>query len=295
MKFNLNLQLALYGLVILLGGLIFFALDSVKFGLLIIPFTGVGASILATGLTSWLITRHFTGVDVTSIVQALTESSKFIRVNHTLELIFTLKGDDSVSVSGEHAFTLINQQGRRSRKTFAIYTDLGSWNKCGGFEAVVEPSGNVLHHEALEACITEINGKTYFIKGYDINSKSTASFQFNTFGNYRRIDRLIWTVQDISTDFRVRVVNNTGIRNAFLIKVNHHRERDILDCCTTISKNADDQEVIILDFNCEVLPYQGFEVMWNLDEAMRNCHEQGAKTNIAPQKAIPLIKQGEAK
>ena len=156
MKFNLNIQIMLIGLVILLAGLIFLALDPAKFGLLVIPFTGVGASICATGLSSWLITKHYTGVDVTSIVQALTDSSTFIRGGHRLELVFSLEGNDKVRVSGEHIFTLINQKGRRARKTFEIYTDLGSWNKCGGFEAVREPSGQVLEQEALEACIVEI-------------------------------------------------------------------------------------------------------------------------------------------
>jgi hypothetical protein len=274
MKFNLNIQVALYGLLILLAGLIFLALDSIKFGIFVVPLTSVGASICATGLTSWLITRHYAGVDVTSIVQALSDSSSFVRVGHRLELTFSLNGNDKVRVSGEHVFTLINQRGRRSRKTFEIYTDLGSWNKCGGFEAVVEPSGHVLEHEALEACIAEVNGKTYFTKSYEINTKSTATFEFNTYGNYRRIDRLIWTVQDISTDFHVKIVNNTGVKNAFLIKVNHHREKDILSRLTTISKNEDGQEVITLDFNCEVLPYQGFEVMWNLDKALQDCQGQ---------------------
>jgi hypothetical protein len=264
MKFNLNLQIALYGLIIMLMGLIFLALDSQRLNLLVVPLTGVGASILATGLTSWLVTRHFTGVNVPAIVQALSDSSTFIRTNHSLELVFSLSGTDAVSVSGEHAFTLVNQRGRRARKTFAIYTDLGSWNRCGGFEAVVEPTGNVLLHKALEDCIVESHGKTYFSKCYDVNSKSSASFQFNTFGNYRRVDRLIWTVQDLSTDFSVKIVNNTGIKNAFLVKINHHRERDILERIKVLSRNEEGQEVIILDFNCDVLPYQGFEVMWNL-------------------------------
>jgi hypothetical protein len=273
-KFNLNLQIALYGLVILLLGLIFLALDPTKFGIFVVPLTSVGGSILATGLSSWMITRHFTGLDVTSIVHALSESSHFIRVNHTLELIFALTNNDVVHVTGEHAFTLLNQRGRRTRKTFAMYTDLGNMNNCGGFESVVEPSGHVLHHKSLEAYINESNGKKYFTNSYDINPKSTATFRFNTFGNYRRIDRLIWTIQDLSADFCVRIVNNTGIKNAFRLKVNHHRERDILDRLTRISKNADGQEVIIIDFNCEVLPYQGFEVMWNLDEAMQNNQER---------------------
>jgi hypothetical protein len=266
MKFNLNLQIAMYGLIMLLAGLLFLAIDSTRFGLIVVPFTGVGASILATGLTSWLITRHLAGVDVAGIVQALADSSFFVRSEHTLELIFSLDADNNVRMTGEHAFTLMNHRGRRARKTFAIYTDLGNLNKGGGFESVVEPSGHILQHEALESCMSVVNGKAYFTKHYDINPRSSASFRFNTFGKYRRADRLIWTVQDLSTDFYVRIINNTGIKGAFVVKVNHHREPEILERMTTLSKKSDGQEVIIIDFNCDVLPYQGFEVMWNLDE-----------------------------
>jgi hypothetical protein len=280
MKFNLNLQIALYGLLILLIGLLFHAIDSARYVLAVVSLTGVGASILATGLTSWLITRHLAGIDVTAIVQALADISGFVRSDHSLELVFSLNKDGSVRITGEHAFTLMNHRGRWARKKFAIYTDLGSWNKRGGFESVVEPGGNVLQHEALAACMSEINGKTYFIKSYNINPRSSASFRFNTYGNYRRVDRLIWTVQDLSTDFYVRIVNNTGIKGAILIKVNHHRELEILERLTTLSKKSDGQEVIIIDFNCDVLPYQGFEVMWNLDEVLE--HEAPEQIGTEP-------------
>jgi hypothetical protein len=265
MKMNSNIQIALVGSIPMLVGLIFLAHDPSKFSLFVVPLTGVGTSIVATGLTSWLITKHFTGVDVTSIVQALKENSAFIRIDHTLEVIFTLSDQNSVTVSGEHSFTLVNQRRRRSRKVFAIYTDLGTWNRSGGFQSVVEPSGQVLAHNDLVSFVKEVNGKTYFIKSYDINSTSSASFRFHTFGHYRRVDRMIWTVQDLSTDFRVKLINNTGINDAFVIKINHHREKEILDSMTTVHKPADGQEIMTIDFNCEVLPYQGFEVMWNLD------------------------------
>ncbi len=270
MKFNLNIQIALYGSMMLLLGLVLLAIGSAHptLNLLAIPLTGIGASVLATGLTSWLVTIHFAGVDVTSIVQALAESSAFIRSDHSLKLIFTLGENGLVHVRGEHTFTLTNQKDRRSRKTFEIYTDLGSWNNCGGFDSVWEPTGHVLQHEALEQCIAKLNGKTYFTKSYDVNSKSSATFRFDTYGNYRRVDRLIWTVQDLSVDFRVELRNQTGIKDAFLIKVNHHREREILDRLKIVSSHNDNEEVFALDFNCEVLPYQGFEVMWNLDKSI---------------------------
>jgi hypothetical protein len=265
MKVDLNIQISLYGIIISLIGLLFVALDPVRFNLLIIPTTSIGTSMVASGLTSWLITRHFVGVDVTSIVHAVAQHSDFVRTDHTLELTFSVNADGQVRATGEHVFTLVNQRGRRATKEFAIFTDQGSGHRSGGFDSVVEPSGNVLQGDSLNAYISESNGKSYFVKSYDINHHSTATFRFNTFSLFRRTDRLIWTVQDISTGFRVRVVNNTGIRNAFTVKINHHREKDIVNRITTMPMTNGEREVMIIDFNSEVLPYQGFEIMWDLE------------------------------
>lgn len=265
MRFNLNFQIALYGLIILLLGLIFLAFDVNKYSIFVIPLTNIGASILATGLTSWLITRALANVDVAAVVQALAEHTKFTRSDHKLELIFTLKSDGTVRVSGEHEFTLTNTRNRRARKTFSIYTDLGSWNKAGGFESILEPNNKLLKGKELQSQISYDDGKAIFNGTYSIDANSKAKFKFNTYGNYRRIDRLVWTVQDLSTDFHVRIVNRTGVKNAFLVKVNHHREKSIIECKQDIQRLQDNAELIELDFNSEVLPYQGFEVLWDLD------------------------------
>lgn len=286
MKMNINLMIAFVGLLVLLVGLIFYVSEPNKFGVLVIPLTGVGTSVLATGLTSWLVTKHIGGIDVTSIVQALRENSNFVRMNHTLKIVFTLTQDNVVHLDGEHIFTLVNQKNRLARKTFEIYTDLGGWNKRGGFRSVVEPSNNVLEGISLTRCIMSANGKTYFTKGYDIPAKSGAIFQFNTFGNYRRVDRLIWTVQDLSMDFTVTLVNNTGIKNAFFIKVNHHRERDIRDRLTNLPASTDGQEIVRLDFKCEVLPYQGFEVMWDFESVKRSLPESEVESAIPAHAAL---------
>jgi hypothetical protein len=268
-KITTNTIAMLVGLFVLLSGLLFVALDPTIYALVAVPLTGVGGSILATGLTGWLIARQFSKIDVNSIVQALVENTSFVRNDHSLELTFSLEDNGIVKVQGEHCFTLVNNRNSRARKFFKIYTDLGCWNELGGFESVVEPSGQVLQGAALVPFVSELNGKYYFIKSYDINKYSSSTFRFITFGYYRRIDRLIWTVQDLSTDFHVKLVNSTGVRNAFLIKINHHRERDIIASVTKIPELRGDEEEIILEFGAVVLPYQGFEVMWNLDDPAR--------------------------
>jgi hypothetical protein len=72
---------------------------------------------------------------------------------------------------------------------------------------------------------------------------------------------MIWTVQDLADNFRVRIINHTGRQNVFEVKVNHHREALIKDQI----KDFPSHHEILIDFNAEILPYQGFEIMWNLD------------------------------
>lgn len=269
MRITTNAIAMIVGLIILLSGLVFVALDPIQYTIMAVPLTGVGGSILATGLTGWLIARQFSRIDVNSIVQTLVENASFVRNDHSLELTFSVEENGIVKVQGEHCFTLVNNRGSRARKFFNIYTDLGCWKELGGFESVVEPSGKVLQGATLFPFVSEVNGKFYFTNSYDINKYSSSTFRFITFGYYRRIDRLIWTVQDLSTDFRVKLVNSTGVPGAFLIKINHHREKDIIESITKIPELRGDEEEIIWEFGAAVLPYQGFEVMWNLDNPAR--------------------------
>lgn len=256
-----NAWIVAIGIIILLGGLLFLAMDQSKYAIPIAALTGIGASVLATGITNWLLARHIDKFDVASIIQALTRNSPFFRSAHHLRLIVTLKAG-VVTIHGEHSFRLTNTRRKKTRKHFSIYTDLGAKDSCG-FEAIQEPTGHILKDNELESCLRLINGKTYFKKTYEIAGNASADFKFYTVARFRASDRLIWTVQDISTNFHVQVINRTGVMNPFELKINHHSEEEILSNVRLIPKDGGTQEELAFDFNAEVLPYQGFELMWN--------------------------------
>lgn len=263
---HLSIIAGLAGLTILLTGLLLQAIDSSKFSVAIIPLTGVGASILATVMSNWLLNYQLENIPIISVIEALHESSRLMRTNHELQIIFTLE-DDSIKARGEHSFTLVNSGNRKFIRNIQVFTDSGDWNlKGGGFNSILEPSGNILNNNELANCLKEKSGKVYFDKMYSFEPRSSNSFEFHTYAFYRLIDRLIWTVQDFSDDMKITIVNNTGIKNIFKIKVNHHKEKEIKNNIHLFEDEYDKRELIKFSFNSDILPYQGFEIMWNLEQ-----------------------------
>jgi hypothetical protein len=267
---TLNTFLGLIGLVILLVGLIFVGMDNDKFQMYILPLTGVGASVLSTAVVNAILNVKMKDILIKSIMTALQEKTQFIRDNHSLELRLYQEGNE-IKVVGQHEFTLHNQSKFfKAVKKMEIYTDVGSFNhRKGGFDSIQEPSGFQLSGEELKNQITHENGKKYFKKNYTILPDGKARFEFTTFGYYRLIDRMIWTVQDLSTDFSVKIINLTGIQNCMRVKINHHKEADIINAHNQMKpywNDGDKREEIRFDFNSEILPYQGFELLWNFEE-----------------------------
>lgn len=252
-----NLAVGIVGLILLLLGLLL--LGSPLAGT---PLTGVGASVLATAVSNWILTRRLGPLPITSIVEALAQKTEFMRTGHEAELVFRLEGD-SVRLDRAHRYCLSNPSRFTRPRRIALFTDASAApsGKHGGFVLVLEPDGTKLEGEALFQYVTEDSGKHLFRKTYNLQPGSRNAFEFHSFEYYRLIDRLSWTVQDLSENFRVRIRNQTGRPNAFTIKINHHREEAVQDQMKYLTT---DSEEIVFEFNAEVLPYQGFEVMWDL-------------------------------
>lgn len=255
---RLNLLIGALGLILMLTGLLLLSKP-----MLATPLTGVGGSILATTLVNWIITRRLASLPINSIIEALARKTDFMRTRQEAELTFTLE-NGCVRLKKLHRYYLRNPSHFvRSRKV-SMYTDVSPDNSdvTGGFEAVIEPDGTTLEGDLLANYVIQKDSKHIFRKTYDLQPGDSNSFEFRSFDCYRTRDRLIWTVQDLSDGFRVRIKNRTGRRNAFKVKVNHHREREIQDQM----KRLDLSDEIIFEFNAEILPYQGFEIMWDLSE-----------------------------
>jgi hypothetical protein len=224
---------------------------------------GVGGSVLASALVARLVSRQVFGIDVAEAVEALRGASALSRSNQLLEIRLDISGDEVRAVA-EHRFDLLASASRPKKIPFRLYTDIARWGSAGGFYSVVEPDGTVLSGEGLERHVENIAEKARFEKTYVFHPHTPATFVIETFGLFRLSDRLIWTVEHISSDFKVRVRDCTGLTGQVDVKVNHHREAEI--SAHMVRRESPQGMVLDFAFLGEVLPFQGFELQWTFHE-----------------------------
>ena len=266
---RINWYVTAFGLLTMLLGLVFYfadrSPDGKSFGWLVILLTGVGGSVLATGVTNYIVSMQLSPLPLHSVFEALSEKTKLVRRDHILTLEFEFEGD-FVHLRKRHEFQLFNP-GRAFTKELSMFTDTVSWRHetRGGFMRIQEPNGNQLTGEQLAAYISRPgNGKVYFRKTYRLPARDGVRFVFFSEEYFRKADRLIWTVEDLAEDFKVNIHNRTPVHDGFAIKVNHHREAEVMRRVVPHTHSPNHQE-INLSFDTEILPYQGFEIMWDLD------------------------------
>ena len=266
---KINRYVVLAGFILMLVGLVFYFADTSnrekRFEWLVILLTGVGASVLATGITNHIVSSQLLPLPLRSVFEALSERTKLIRKHHVLTLEFNLEAD-VVHLTRQHEFQLFNP-GSAFTKEVCLYTDTVSWRHetRGGFTRVQEPSGNQLTGSALASLLNHSsNGKVYFRKLYRLPAHDGLQFVFFSEEYYRKADRLIWTVEDLAEDFKVYIHNRTTIHDGFALKINHHRESEVMKRKIEHRHSPHHQEICFA-FDTEILPYQGFEIMWDLD------------------------------
>lgn len=226
-----------------------------------IIFIGIGGSVIASALVSRLIAKQVFGIDIGDAVEALRGTSPLTRANQTLEI--TLKRVDSeVHVVTRHRFDLFGSAKYPRRLPFSLYTDAARWGSGGGFYSIVEPDDTVLAGSELAKYVTNEEGKVEFRKMYMFRPGRPSHFEVETFGHFRRWDRLIWTVEHISSDFSVRILDRRE-EGGVSVKINHHRRSEISDDMK--ERRTKEGHVIELVFLGEVLPFQGFELQWSAD------------------------------
>jgi hypothetical protein len=211
-----------------------------------------------------MIARQVFGIDIGDAVEALRGTSAFTRSNQTLEI--TLEAVASgVRVTAEHTFDLLSSRRHRQRLSFRLYTDVARWGlDGGGFNSIVEPDGFVLHGESLQSHVQKAEGKAEFEKEYTFHPRRPARFVIETYGLFRTSDRLIWTVEHISSDFGVRIRDLRGTGRDVHVKINHHQAYDISKAMSPV-RSAGQGRITEFAYLGEVLPYQGFELQWNDD------------------------------
>lgn len=270
MTYSLNLGVGIAGLIFMLLGIIL-----IQHPQLSVPLTGVGSSIMAAALVNWTLSRHLESIPITPIVEALARKVEFIRTKHQIELTFRRVGD-FVHLEKRQRYNLRNPSRYRKPKTVMMFTDAATAaiEPAAGFQLVVEPDGSHLEAESLRKHVTLQNGKYTFTKTYDLQPGDENVFEFRSTDRYRLHDRMTWTVQDLSEDLMVRLINKTGVPNPFFVKINHHREQEVVARMKGIGSEQDE---VLLQFDSEILPYQGFEIMWNITNS--NKHQQSVNTS----------------
>ncbi|HET7486012.1 MAG TPA: hypothetical protein VFJ64_11655 [Solirubrobacterales bacterium] len=222
---------------------------------------GIGGSVIASALVSWLIARQVFGIDVGDAIEALRGASSLTRANQTLEITLKRIGDQ-VHVAAQHRFDVFGSAKVHRRRQFSLYTDAARWGSGGGFFSILEPDGNELTGKELDLYISKDEGKVEFSKVYKFHPSKPSHFEVETFGHFRRRDRLIWTVEHISSDFSVRILDRREEGKAS-VKINHHRRAEVSDDMK--DRSTSEGREIEFAFLGEVLPFQGFELQWGDD------------------------------
>ena len=224
---------------------------------------GIGASMIASALVTRLVASHVFGLDVADAVEALRGASPLTRSDQTITIYLDVVGDQ-VLVVAEHPFALHAAAPFPHKERFHLYTDRVPWGSDAGFRFVLEPNGNVLKDEALAACVSlsDDRRKWQFRKEYRFSPREPSKFVIETFGCFRLSDRLIWTVEQISSDFTLRVVDRREPAGWLCVRVNHHRANDVVRS----ERPTNGWTMRCVEFRGEVLPYQGFELQWGEGE-----------------------------
>lgn len=240
---------------------------------------------LASALVAVLVSRQVLGVNLHDLVEALRGPSPLARTAQKLCLKLEQDCDDDqqIYVSAIHEFDLETDSAYIRRLPVRIYTDVGM---DGGFVSIIV-DGAPLVGADLEKCLESREGKEQFEKMYCFRPKRALRFQIRTFGKFRREDRLIWTVEQVSRDFEVSIVDARGSDGKCEVKINHHRRGEI-DKGQWLE--SDDARKLKFNFLGEVLPYQGFELCWSdgqhphalLPQAQPAVAVKGASDDAAP-------------
>lgn len=264
---RLNLIVGLVGAITLLTGLLFAAIDQTKYAILNISLSGVGSSILATSIANWLLNYRIDNVSLNAVLNALYQHMRFIRKDHKIDLRFAIE-HDAIRVSKRHSYTLVNSVPYRISRKISMFTDTAFWraDAAGGFNLVVEPSGNELMGIELGRLTRRTEGKVLFEKEYEFAPRSANQFVFQSTSLYRTCDRLTWTVQDMSEGLYLTIENDTGFPGSISVKINHHDELNICKRLKRVPLEGGREE-IYLDFGSEILPFQGFEITWRIEDA----------------------------
>lgn len=229
----------------------------------------VGGAMLASALVAGLVTKQVLGVKIRDLVEALRGPSPLARKHQRLYIRIE-RAQHGIHVSARHEFKLESDSTYPRKLPVRIYTDVGS---DGGFEKIVVDEAT-FDGTTLNDLVERKDGKEQFEKKYWFSPGQKREFEIHTFGHFRPDDRLIWTVEQVSRDFTVSILDMRKAPTACDVKVNHHRSDEIDTGAWYPTHEGHDLK---FNFLGEVLPYQGFELRWSDSDEARAYRARSAK------------------
>lgn len=230
---------------------------------------GVGASLLATAVASRLVANQVFGLDIRAAIEALRGTSPFSRSDQTVQIDLERTGN-RIKVEATHEFTL-HIAGQRTRDAlFTIFTDVGSWSEDGGFLSITGP-GMSYDAADLKERTRHSGGKVELAERVRCTPGVPMRFRIVTVGSFRCVDRLIWTIENISSDLLLTIHDRTpegraaaagGTPSPVAVKINHHNAQQMVP-----RKEKSTTDITVYDFLGDVLPFQGFEVLWHFQDS----------------------------
>jgi hypothetical protein len=148
----------------------------------------------------------------------------------------------------------------------------------------VDGEENPLKWDAVSKNIVEDRKRLYCLKNGKLylklnsaypNGDEHQTFKFVICNKYNLSDRLFWSFQEMSSGkVTIKIVTDKTIKNEkFYIRVNHHCTERIIKTHNEISPTKIDTKTglicgkeITLVINENILPYQSFELTWDVPE-----------------------------
>ena len=260
---------------------------------------GLGASILSAAVISWL----WDIMKSSSAWRMLEESmyanwSEFskIRYDQEVEMTFLLE-ENKLKVNTKHSFKYKISELREYNKKFceiSIFSDFQPVHfeknaKVGAFHFELIKIGLVDFHELrwgnavrngedinleLKKILSDTkNGKLSYESGrLSLPDSDYLSIDFEICGIYECKDRIVWIFQELSEGTVIKINRSELPENSILyISINHPLAGDILKASG--NKNIVDSSTgkilteipdISVKIDKSILPYQGFEVHWDV-------------------------------
>ena len=262
-------------------------------------FIGFFTSILTAGFVNYIVATA-TSKPLFEMMQRVAYDTykdfRFLRNKQKIKINFSLEDDQRVVVKIVHEFCYIGKVGDKVpfyiSSDYRKYADIDPQNPPFRFEKIKIDGGN-LEQELLwdnwvknvanseeerkqlyEDLTRENNNKLFYKKDNLVISDPNGEldFEFVIYNEYQLKDRMVWAFQGFSSDAVEITVNkeNTVQNKGNLYMWINHPQADLIKIANKSNGLQDDGELkqnrCELNFRCDIVAYQGFELSWDFSK-----------------------------